>query len=217
MTDQQIISEFSKTHTQEETTYFFSNGEGSSQISFGLTMMVGAIANIWQETQDEMKRLEMEQTEGEEKIEMMVDTINNQGTSEKPEVLSHYVGGGNLDMAAYENVIKNGLQADHSDWSDVSDFVPNRPKGNFFWGEENVIGTTGLVQVNVSDLDTSKLWAFPALAAKVADMCATGRDVIDGAEEALKRINPVSFEDFDGSFAAEWIYTENIDAVLLKS
>lgn len=140
----------------------------------------------------------------------------DQNTS-KPTFLVHNIGGVWADSEVTENVKTNGLQANHSDWSDVSEFIPNRPQGNFFWGEDKAQpGNGNQIRVEIEDLDTSKLWAFPSMAAFAADELVKGSEGIDGLAEALKEIQPVKYEDYSGEFHAEWIYTADVAVESLK-
>jgi hypothetical protein len=140
---------------------------------------------------------------------------------DKPKYLVHYVGGLNKpDYDAYEEVIENGMQVDRGRWK--IDRL-NRPSGIFFFGEEMDHPLSHKVTVRVSDLDTGKLFAFPAM---LAD--AVIRLVVDGTfanqpeewKEALmelaEEIEAVPYDEYDGSFGAEWIYTDDIGAELIS-
>ena len=153
----------------------------------------------------------------QEIISLIMNSSSDEDTS-KPSFLVHDIGGVYPDQKMVKDVKANGLQADFSDWSDVSRFIPKRPKGNFFWGEDKAQPDNGnQVRVEVSDLDTSKLWAFPSMAAFAADEMSKGIEGVEGLLEALLEIGPISYEDYDGQFHAEWIYTGSVDARLLSS
>ena len=149
-------------------------------------------------------------------IEMMM-TSKDEDTKNKPTFLVHNINNGFFDPYQVRDVRTNGLQADYGDWEGISELIPNRPKGNFFWGEDKVqTENENQVRVEVSDLDTSKLWAFPSVAADAADQLASGHALIGGTAEALLEIEPVNYDDYAGQFHAEWIYTDDIAANLLR-
>lgn len=141
------------------------------------------------------------------------------GTFPKPQTLFHFVGGnyGN-DTDSVENVRSSGLQSAFGGWTDVSELLPNRPQGVFFWGEEmaNHGSLSVRVQIEVADLDTSKLFAFPSELAVAADRMICGYELVEGVAEAMKLAQPVAYADYDGTFAAEWIYTEDIEASKIR-
>lgn len=134
-----------------------------------------------------------------------------------PTVLYHHIGGGYVAADAVEAVAAGGLKA-LGRWSDINEFLPLRPQGVFFWGPENA-GYPGFerVAVQVADLDVSKLWAFPAEWATIAnDMAICGRDIYGEAMiEAMAMAMAIPFAEYDGSFAAEYIYQGDIPAALL--
>lgn len=135
----------------------------------------------------------------------------------KPTFLIHNVGGGHVAAPEIvEKVLADGLSANYGDWESNSKFVPNRPKGNFLWGEEKFLPESySQVKVDVRELDTTKLWAFPSMAAWLADELAKGVEVVNGAVEALEQIHPVPYDDYNGEFHAEWIYTDDISPKIL--
>jgi hypothetical protein len=148
----------------------------------------------------------------------ILDRIYHTGNYEKPRVLTHYVGGEKVPPeSTVQNVRRGGLQSSHGGWRDVSRFVPNRPEGIFFWGEE-MSERPGFnrVQVNVSDLDIDYLYAFPAELSGAANHAATGKRMIPGAIEAMEAAEAIPFSEYDGQFAAEFIYTKDIPADVLK-
>ena len=151
-----------------------------------------------------------------QEIIRMIKNSKDQATG-KPSFLVHNIGGSYSDPEVVLAVKANGLQADYGDWSDVSQFIPNRPQGNFFWGEDKAQDDNGnQIRVEVADLDTSKLWAFPSMAAFAADELAKGNEGVEGLQEALLEIEPVNYEDYTGQFHAEWIYEGDIEAGLLS-
>lgn len=133
------------------------------------------------------------------------------GTFPKPRVLTHFVGGNwgpsSEDRHVPEAVAEEGLMP-RNRWKGINERIPNRPEGIFFWGEE--MADRGFkparVQVNVSELDTDKLWAFPVDFAYAADQIEAGQQGVEGLQDALAAAQPVPYADYDGSFAAEWIY-----------
>ncbi len=117
------------------------------------------------------------------------------------------------------------MRADYSQWSDINEILPLRPQGNFFWGEE----MSGHCQMNVQvkDLDISKLFAFPsALAIEADELVVTfmhkdrhSQAAIEEAIEmkkALQECEAIPYSQYTGQFAAEWIYIEDIPAELLQ-
>ncbi len=134
-----------------------------------------------------------------------------------PTVLFHHIGGGHVAADAVEAVAAEGLKSLNR-WSDINEFLPLRPQGVFFWGPENA-GLPGFdrVTVQVADLDTSKLWAFPAEWANIAnDVVICGRGLYGEAMiEAMAKAEAVPFAEYDGSFAAEYVYEGDIPAALL--
>jgi hypothetical protein len=140
---------------------------------------------------------------------------------EKPQYLVHYVGGlyyPNHD--AYDQVVESGLQADRGSY----DLNLNRPSGIFFFGEEMDEPLSHKVTVQVANLDTDKLYAFPSMLADAVARLEEGESTFVNQPEEWKQalmelaeeIEAVAYADYDGSFAAEWIYTEDIDAELIS-
>lgn len=146
------------------------------------------------------------------KEEMLAKIYKNGDGYSRPSTLFHTINGEN-------KISELGLLVSFSSWSDIDEILPLRPKGNFFWGEE--MSRNATLSVSVSDLDTARLWAFPAIAASTADEVASGFFNDDPESKALlievfSQVHPVSWADYDGSFAAEWIYTADVPANLIK-
>lgn len=146
------------------------------------------------------------------KEEMLTKIYKNGNGYSQPSTLFHVING-------ESNVSEVGLLAGFASWSAIDKILPLRPKGSFFWGEE--MSRNATLSVNVADLDTTRLWAFPAIAASTADQVAAGFYNDDPESKALlvevfAQVHPVSWADYDGSFAAEWIYTADIPANLIK-
>ena len=140
---------------------------------------------------------------------------------EKPEFLVHYVGGYNTpDWEALDKIKAEGLKANYGGWA-LEGIIPNRPCGIFFFGEEMDHPLAHKVTARVADLDTDKLFAFPAALADAAAMIAEGHidesvAEYDALTEIMSATKAVNYADYDGSFAAEWIYTGNIEPEALK-
>jgi len=132
--------------------------------------------------------------------------------------LYHYINGNEIaDDATIAQVLENGLQANRGKWTDIDELLPSRPKGIFFWGEDNIkVRTSDLVSLDTSDLDTDKLYAFPAEAAQVADMAICGYELVPAAYDFMAEARAVPFSEFKGQFAAEWIYTSDIPGSVLS-
>jgi hypothetical protein len=126
----------------------------------------------------------------------------------------------------HENLIEGDMIAKYSQWEDINEILPLRPKGNFFWGPEMSQGCR--ISVKVSELDPAKLFVFPSVLAQKADELVVVfqyRDRRSQEEleemEALKRVlqkcQAVPFSEYHGQFAPEYIYTEDIPAEKLSN
>ena len=79
MTDQEKIKAYAKNHSRKETISYFSNGEGSYEISMGLSLHLKAIGQYWDEAQevaeatDETPATETETTEPGITLKMYAD------------------------------------------------------------------------------------------------------------------------------------------------
>jgi hypothetical protein len=156
----------------------------------------------------------------------MVETMNSAKILEKiynanasmpiPDYLYHEILVDSSRLEAIEELIKSDgfkLSNNPNRWTDINEVIPNRPKGLFFWGPEQ---PRGRIRVRVADLDTSKLWAFPAELANAANQAVVGYEMIDGALDAMQEAKAVPFAKYDGSFAAEWIYTGDIAPEIIE-
>jgi hypothetical protein len=75
------------------------------------------------------------------------------------------------------------------------------------------------VIVKIEDLDTNKLYAYPSILADAAAMIKA--ELVDAeqaeiARELMAEIEAVPYAEYDGSFAAEWIYTEDVAADIIN-
>lgn len=147
----------------------------------------------------------------------MVYEANDGG--ERPTEFVHHIGGGTWAPAQtlVAKVMREGLKPLNR-WSDINALVPHRPQGVFLWGAEmrgrgHVDAEVG---VSASDLDTSRLYAFPATLAHVANRAAMGIEQMDEAMEALKVARAVPYSEYHGQFVAEWIYAGDIPAQVLQ-
>lgn len=156
----------------------------------------------------------------------MRDQLRNlyEGTPGKfqiPATLFHSIQKGNP-----EAVKTTGLQANFSEWADINAILVNRPKGLFFWGEEMAIYGYD-VSVDVAALDRSKLFAFPsavAIAANEIAMLLANRERRTAEEitklktqsAILAECQAIQIDEFQGQFAAEYIYCGDISADLLQ-
>jgi len=137
--------------------------------------------------------------------------------------LYHHINGSwAANESTVKNILKDGLQANRGQWVRINELLPQRPQGIFFWGRDNIerdieFGITAdLVSVDSDDLDTSKLWAFPADAAYAANLATEGQELIPEAYDFMAQAKPVPFSEFQNQFAAEWIYTENIPGSIIS-
>ncbi|MFZ1769140.1 MAG: hypothetical protein WAU00_08085 [Caldilinea sp.] len=140
------------------------------------------------------------------------------GTFPKPKTLTHFVGGNTgSSLAEVEAVRSGGLQV-RQGWTSINEMLPNRPLGVFFWGEEMAEHghLDSRIQVSVTDLDTDKLFAFPSELAQAADAKCCGRELIAEAIEVMALAQPVPYSEYLGTFAAEWIYTEEVPSTIIK-
>lgn len=147
------------------------------------------------------------------------------GTFQKPAVLLHDIGGGRVsDGARFEaDVDREGLKPVNR-WEDINALLPQRPRGVFFWNADEDAATPAFPRyIDVADLDEEKLFAFPSLAAVTADKLVvlgakteTLGEFLDADGIKLMNSRPVPYADYDGSFAAEWIYAGNVPAYLLR-
>jgi hypothetical protein len=91
----------------------------------------------------------------------------------------------------------------------------NRPRGIYFWGSK--IKEEANIQVAVSQLDKSKLYAFPHSIADEILNLTENHQVPDSFWQELKRITKaVPFNKYSGEFKAEFIYTHDIPPEIIK-
>jgi hypothetical protein len=140
------------------------------------------------------------------------------GPISKQQILAELRGGGHTrpTVLAYgiwnRNVLRRQVQAeglkpeDHS--SSLHSLLVQRPQGVRFWAKGDKPGD---VEVAVSDLDTLKLWAYPRLLVELAERIIVYGDEPDPALlEVMATFQPLPYEAYDGSFAAEWVYTDEV-------
>lgn len=112
-----------------------------------------------------------------------------------------------------------GLQIHNSNNWPLDDLLTNRPHGIFFFGDEMDRPLSHKVIVKIEDLDTNKLYAYPSILADAAAMIKA--ELVDAeqaeiARELMAEIEAVPYAEYDGSFAAEWIYTEDVAADIIN-
>lgn len=131
-----------------------------------------------------------------------------------PEYIYHYIGGTYFDDDKIDIIKEHGFESKNNPnrWAELNEFIPNRPIGVFFWGPEmeDIKADIWHLRVPVSKLDTDKLFAFPSALAMAADAAAMGKELVNGAVEAMKLAHAVPYAEYGGEFAAEWIYTGDI-------
>lgn len=146
---------------------------------------------------------------------MTLETIyKEKNTFPKPETLIHFT---------HNEGLKHMGMVPASNWSSLDEFI-NRPSGIFFWNaeQEKDVFCSGIhkVFVDISDLDTSKLFAYPVAVADIAERFTAATEDqkfhFAGLLAEMKQVKAVSFNDYDGSFFAEWIYTGDIEADIIK-
>lgn len=131
------------------------------------------------------------------------------GRFQKPQYLYH------------ENMVQGDMLANYSQWDDINEFIPLRPQGNFFWGEEMAEPKHCQIKVFVNNLDTDFLYAFPSALAQEADELVVmfrnierkspeAREELEAMRDALACCQPVPYDKYEGQFAAEWIYSQDI-------
>lgn len=141
-----------------------------------------------------------------------------EGTFPKPQTLTHFVGGNTGSSFADVELVKvTGLQV-RQGWITINEMLPNRPLGIFFWGEEMAERghLDSRIQVAVANIDTSKLFAFPSELAQAANAKCCGAELIGEAIEAMALAQPVAYSEYRGTFAAEWIYADEVPASIIK-
>lgn len=127
----------------------------------------------------------------------------------RPTVLCH-----KLQHHVEHLVRVEGLKAQNR--FELESYLPHRPGGVYFW---NAAEMPGDVEVEVASLDTSRLYAFPSMLAMAANHAGVyGAERIEAAVlEVAAEFEPVPYAEYDGSFAAEWIYaTDCVSPELLK-
>ncbi len=141
-----------------------------------------------------------------------------EGTFPKPQTLTHFVGGNTGSSFADVELVKvTGLQV-RQGWITINEMLPNRPLGIFFWGEEMAKRghIDSRIQVAVADIDTDKLFAFPTELAYAANQKCCGAELVDKAIEVMALAKAVPYSEYRGTFAAEWIYTAEVPASIIK-
>ena len=157
-----------------------------------------------------------------EAAELLVAIYNEspEWTFPVPQTLTHFVGGNTGSSAAAIDAVRQGGLQVRQGWITINEMLPNRPLGVFFWGEEMAERghLDSRIQVNVSDLDTNKLFAFPSELAGAANAKCCGSELVEEALKAMAMAQPVPFSEYRGTFAAEWIYTDEVSAnIIIKS
>jgi len=110
-----------------------------------------------------------------------------------------------------------------SGWNEI-DEMTSRPIGIYFWNaaQEKDVFCSGIhkIIVEVSNLDTDKLFAYPVAISDATEQLAGATDEeiteYSGLLAEMKKVKAVPFSDYDGSFFAEWIYTGDIEAAIIK-
>lgn len=131
------------------------------------------------------------------------------GKFDVPTTLYH-----SIQKGSKSDVKVSGLQAGFAEWNDINEILVSRPKGIFFWGGE--MAEFGYdISVKVSDLDESKIFAFPSSIAKAADQVVVcGTD--DETKATLGACEGIPLKNYTGQFAAEFIYCDDIPAAKLE-
>jgi len=153
-------------------------------------------------------------------------------TSEAPIRFNHWIGNAHRQSQEKNEWVKeNGLQPRKTRYSEIQELLPFRPEtGIYFWAEgqhpKNFKNNQKerMITVSVDKMDTSKLFAFPAqatsLAEEIAFMTTETRmamaEKIKEYGEALSHVKAVSYEDYNGEFLAEWIYTGEITPEMME-
>lgn len=154
-------------------------------------------------------------------IEELKRNLAEQDGQKPTKHLVHFVGGDTPDYDALKN-IKNGtglIVNKSNNWERINSQIPNRPRGIFFWGEDDPRMLSNRIEVAISDLDTNKLFAFPASLADAVAQANAGiyQGKIAKAILALAaEFEAVPYAEFNGEFAPEWIYTDDISTDLIK-
>lgn len=138
-----------------------------------------------------------------------------EGTYSKPTQLLHFTS----DL---QSLLKNGFSGSFEGWTDINQILTARPKGAFFFSaDQEKCFSMGAyeVLVNVSDLDTSKLFAFPAVFSETAErIVIEGKSIIDAdVLHSLSNAPAINYEDYKGTFVAEWIYCGDIPGHLITA
>lgn len=94
-------------------------------------------------------------------------------------------------------------------WADVNEFVPNRPVGTFFWGEDLKKGAQDIM-VDTKDINTGLLFGFPTQYAWAANQAAAGQKLTEKGRDLLINAEGIPFCEWDGETEVEWIYTGDI-------
>jgi hypothetical protein len=128
---------------------------------------------------------------------------------ERPTVLAYGVWNRNM---LRRQIQAEGLKPENHS-SSLASLLVQRPEGIRFWAKGDKPGD---VEVAVTDLDISKLWAYPRLLVELAERITVHGDELDPAMvEVMAAFQPVPYAEYDGSFAAQWIYTDEIPAQFL--
>ena len=108
-------------------------------------------------------------------IEELKSNLAEQEGQKPTKHLVHFVGGDSPDYEALQEIeMGAGLVVSESNnWERINAQIPNRPRGIFFWGEDDPRMLSNRLEIAIADLDTDKLFAFPAaLADAVAQVNA---------------------------------------------
>lgn len=101
---------------------------------------------------------------------------------------------------------------------DVTNFIDDkvqRPLGIYFWGEP--INQDIHIEVNINKLNLNKLYAFPHF---IADSILQLNKDYSVPEEFWNKVREIAvaipFENYQGQFQAEYIYTADIPTKLIE-
>ena len=156
-----------------------------------------------------------------ELIEELKKNLAEQEGQKPSEYLVHFVGGDSPDYEALEE-IKGGaglLVEKGNNWERINDQIPNRPRGIFFWGEDDPRMLSNRLEIAIADLDTDKLYAFPAALADAVAQVNAGiykGEIAEAILAVAAEFEAVPYAEFAGEFAAEWIYTEDVAVDFIK-
>jgi hypothetical protein len=136
-----------------------------------------------------------------------------------PDRLYHFINEDNpvAITEAIETIKQEGLK-NAKNPRDITNFIDDkvqRPLGIYFWGEP--VNQDIHIEININKLNLNKLYAFPHL---IADSILQLNEDYSVPEEFWDKVREIAvaipFEDYQGQFQAEYIYTANIPKKLIE-